>query len=153
MSQTDNLYKSNYYFFKKELEREITSPNKRKESQKSEIANLLNTNFHKKSFKKNEFRIEDICEKEKISKFHFFSKSPKYENEKIRFNSPSNIFLNSSNVSYLISDKYSSDVILKMQKKLPHFIEDDRRNNLNKNSIQHRNKLNGIKSKIDKLFD
>lgn len=78
-----------------DLEREMTSPNKKKESQKSEIASLLNSDFSKKSYKKNEKCLDDVCEKERISKFHFFSKNPSYEKEKIRSNSRTKIFLNS----------------------------------------------------------
>jgi hypothetical protein len=79
---------------------EILSPNKKNETQKSEIANLLNSNFKKKSYNKNQYYLDDICDKEKISKFHFFSKSSAYENENRRSNSRNKNFMNSGALAF-----------------------------------------------------
>lgn len=53
----------------------------------------------------------------------------------------------------MLLDKYSSDIMSKMQKKFPDFIKQDMNNNKFKNSTLERNKLAGIKSQIDKLFN
>lgn len=113
----------------------------------------MNSNFSKKSYKRNENCLDDVCEKEKISKFHFFSKNTAYENEKNKSNSRTKIFLNSGKHCYEILDKYSSDIVSKMQKKFPDFIRQDKITNTYKNSTLERSKLAGIKSQIDKLFN
>lgn len=80
-------------YFISDFENEFKSPNKKKESQKMEISNLLSGNLNRKSFKKNENFLENICQKEKISKFHFISNKSFNENQKAK--SRSKIFLNS----------------------------------------------------------
>ena len=78
-----------------DFDRDIRSPNRKKESQKLEIVNLLNTKVQKKSFKKNENCIIDYCDKENISKFHFFNKNNNKHDEKLFSDSRSKIYLNS----------------------------------------------------------
>ena len=130
------------------------------EYRKQEINNLLNSNYDKKFETKNKNKIKSFCEKEQISKFHFNKKEENLHSS--RKNSSSQFYFTKGIKNKKIIFKFllknkdnSNDIITKMKKKFPEFIQNERMGiHKNRNTtVESNNKLNSIKYQIEKLFD